>query len=167
MVNSGSQSLQLCVLHGGHSQVCSSCPPRLFFCSRGYRLPAAGLNSPAKTNSMEKKLQVKSKELQETQDKCHKVFVPVSAERWEVMPHEEYHAISVCWFIHTPKNRQKSVHLSIIQWQILIRVVGTFVSPDWNNQQSVFDLETVFYLAGCLPVHPIGCFPVKQIGSNA
>ncbi|XP_029108972.1 citron Rho-interacting kinase isoform X2 [Scleropages formosus] len=34
---------------------------------------AAGLNSPAKTNSMEKKLQIKSKELQETQDKCHKM----------------------------------------------------------------------------------------------
>ncbi|XP_045931296.1 citron Rho-interacting kinase-like [Micropterus dolomieu] len=33
---------------------------------------SAGLNSPAKTNSMEKKLHIKSKELQETQDKCHK-----------------------------------------------------------------------------------------------
>ncbi|MBN3306839.1 CTRO kinase, partial [Amia calva] len=34
---------------------------------------AAGLDSPAKTNSMEKKLHIKSKELQETQDKCHKM----------------------------------------------------------------------------------------------
>ncbi|XP_048875200.1 citron rho-interacting kinase isoform X3 [Brienomyrus brachyistius] len=41
-------------------------------------LPAAGLNSPAKTNSMEKKLQVKSKELQETQDKCHKMEQEIS-----------------------------------------------------------------------------------------
>ncbi|XP_023664142.2 citron rho-interacting kinase isoform X2 [Paramormyrops kingsleyae] len=41
-------------------------------------LPAAGLNSPAKTNSLEKKLQVKSKELQETQDKCHKMEQEIS-----------------------------------------------------------------------------------------
>lgn len=37
------------------------------------RSVGAGLNSPAKTNSMEKKLHLKSKELQDTQDKCHKV----------------------------------------------------------------------------------------------
>ncbi|XP_063171473.1 citron Rho-interacting kinase isoform X3 [Candoia aspera] len=34
---------------------------------------ALGLDSPAKTNSMEKKLLFKSKELQDTQDKCHKM----------------------------------------------------------------------------------------------
>ncbi|KAI1900711.1 hypothetical protein AGOR_G00052710 [Albula goreensis] len=40
---------------------------------------AAGLNSPAKTNSLEKKkLQIKSKELQETQDKCHKMEQEIS-----------------------------------------------------------------------------------------
>ncbi|XP_063067076.1 citron rho-interacting kinase isoform X5 [Engraulis encrasicolus] len=39
---------------------------------------AAGLNSPAKTNSMEKKLHLKSKELQETQDKCHKMEQEIS-----------------------------------------------------------------------------------------
>lgn len=44
--------------------VCSLC---------ALRSVAAGLNSPAKSNSMEKKLQLKSKELQDTQDKCHKV----------------------------------------------------------------------------------------------
>ncbi|XP_075070897.1 citron Rho-interacting kinase [Mixophyes fleayi] len=33
----------------------------------------SGLDSPAKTSSMEKKLFYKSKELQETQDKCHKM----------------------------------------------------------------------------------------------
>lgn len=38
------------------------------------RSVASGLNSPAKTNSMEKKLHIKNKELQETQDKCHKVM---------------------------------------------------------------------------------------------
>lgn len=36
---------------------------------------SAGLNSPAKTNSMEKKLHLKGRELQETQDKCHKVRI--------------------------------------------------------------------------------------------
>ncbi|XP_077459515.1 citron Rho-interacting kinase isoform X2 [Stigmatopora argus] len=39
---------------------------------------SAGLNSPAKTNSMEKKLYLKSKELQETQDKCHKMEQEIS-----------------------------------------------------------------------------------------
>ncbi|XP_022521555.2 citron rho-interacting kinase isoform X2 [Astyanax mexicanus] len=39
---------------------------------------AAGLNSPAKTNSMEKKLHLKSKELQDTQDKCHKMEQEIS-----------------------------------------------------------------------------------------
>ncbi|KAJ8379503.1 hypothetical protein SKAU_G00002810 [Synaphobranchus kaupii] len=39
---------------------------------------AAGLNSPAKTHSLEKKLQIKSKELQETQDKCHKMEQEIS-----------------------------------------------------------------------------------------
>lgn len=34
----------------------------------------SGLDSPAKTSSMEKKLLIKSKELQDSQDKCHKVF---------------------------------------------------------------------------------------------
>ncbi|XP_056122653.1 citron rho-interacting kinase isoform X6 [Rhinichthys klamathensis goyatoka] len=38
----------------------------------------AGLNSPAKTNSMEKKLHIKSKELQDTQDKCHKMEQEIS-----------------------------------------------------------------------------------------
>ncbi|XP_028827220.1 citron Rho-interacting kinase isoform X2 [Denticeps clupeoides] len=38
----------------------------------------AGFNSPAKTNSMEKKLHLKSKELQETQDKCHKMEQEIS-----------------------------------------------------------------------------------------
>ncbi|XP_051749878.1 citron rho-interacting kinase-like isoform X2 [Ctenopharyngodon idella] len=38
----------------------------------------AGLNSPAKTNSMEKKLHLKSKELQDTQDKCHKMEQEIS-----------------------------------------------------------------------------------------
>ncbi|XP_068099744.1 citron Rho-interacting kinase [Hyperolius riggenbachi] len=33
----------------------------------------SGLDSPAKTSSMEKKLIIKSKELQDTQDKCHKM----------------------------------------------------------------------------------------------
>uniref|UniRef100_A0A673LCU6 non-specific serine/threonine protein kinase n=1 Tax=Sinocyclocheilus rhinocerous TaxID=307959 RepID=A0A673LCU6_9TELE len=37
-----------------------------------------GLNSPAKTNSMEKKLHLKSKELQDTQDKCHKMEQEIS-----------------------------------------------------------------------------------------
>lgn len=37
------------------------------------RSVSAGLNSPAKTNSIGKKLHLKSRELQETQDKCHKV----------------------------------------------------------------------------------------------
>lgn len=40
-----------------------------------FRSVSAGLNSPAKANSMEKKLHLKSKELQETQDKCHKVKI--------------------------------------------------------------------------------------------
>uniref|UniRef100_A0A3B3B8F6 Citron Rho-interacting kinase n=1 Tax=Oryzias melastigma TaxID=30732 RepID=A0A3B3B8F6_ORYME len=39
---------------------------------------SAGLNSPAKNNSMEKKLHLKSKELQETQDKCHKMEQEIS-----------------------------------------------------------------------------------------
>uniref|UniRef100_W5M0C9 non-specific serine/threonine protein kinase n=1 Tax=Lepisosteus oculatus TaxID=7918 RepID=W5M0C9_LEPOC len=39
---------------------------------------AAGLDSPAKTNSMEKKLHIKSKELLETQDKCHKMEQEIS-----------------------------------------------------------------------------------------
>ncbi|XP_075870415.1 citron Rho-interacting kinase isoform X9 [Nelusetta ayraudi] len=39
---------------------------------------SAGLNSPAKTNSMEKKLHLKSRELQETQDKCHKMEQEIS-----------------------------------------------------------------------------------------
>uniref|UniRef100_A0A3Q3BMX6 Citron Rho-interacting kinase n=1 Tax=Kryptolebias marmoratus TaxID=37003 RepID=A0A3Q3BMX6_KRYMA len=39
---------------------------------------SAGLNSPAKTNSMEKKLHLKSKDLQETQDKCHKMEQEIS-----------------------------------------------------------------------------------------
>ncbi|XP_026204275.1 citron Rho-interacting kinase isoform X4 [Anabas testudineus] len=39
---------------------------------------SAGLHSPAKTNSMEKKLHLKSKELQETQDKCHKMEQEIS-----------------------------------------------------------------------------------------
>ncbi|XP_034022965.1 LOW QUALITY PROTEIN: citron Rho-interacting kinase [Thalassophryne amazonica] len=39
---------------------------------------SAGLNSPAKTSSMEKKLHLKSKELQETQDKCHKMEQEIS-----------------------------------------------------------------------------------------
>ncbi|XP_053724608.1 citron rho-interacting kinase isoform X2 [Synchiropus splendidus] len=39
---------------------------------------SAGLNSPAKINSMEKKLHLKSKELQETQDKCHKMEQEIS-----------------------------------------------------------------------------------------
>ncbi|XP_019911298.1 citron Rho-interacting kinase isoform X3 [Esox lucius] len=39
---------------------------------------ASGLNSPAKTNSMEKKLNIKSKELVETQDKCHKMEQEIS-----------------------------------------------------------------------------------------
>uniref|UniRef100_A0A3B4Y481 Citron Rho-interacting kinase n=1 Tax=Seriola lalandi dorsalis TaxID=1841481 RepID=A0A3B4Y481_SERLL len=38
----------------------------------------AGLNSPAKANSMEKKLHLKSRELQETQDKCHKMEQEIS-----------------------------------------------------------------------------------------
>ncbi|CAB1353973.1 unnamed protein product [Coregonus sp. 'balchen'] len=38
----------------------------------------SGLNSPAKTSSMEKKLHIKSKELQETQDKCHKMEQEIS-----------------------------------------------------------------------------------------
>uniref|UniRef100_A0A8C9XG63 Citron Rho-interacting kinase n=1 Tax=Sander lucioperca TaxID=283035 RepID=A0A8C9XG63_SANLU len=39
---------------------------------------SAGLNSPAKTNSMEKKLHLKNRELQETQDKCHKMEQEIS-----------------------------------------------------------------------------------------
>uniref|UniRef100_A0A8D3A9A9 Citron Rho-interacting kinase n=1 Tax=Scophthalmus maximus TaxID=52904 RepID=A0A8D3A9A9_SCOMX len=39
---------------------------------------SAGLNSPAKANSIEKKLHLKSKELQETQDKCHKMEQEIS-----------------------------------------------------------------------------------------
>ncbi|KAJ8414747.1 hypothetical protein AAFF_G00022700 [Aldrovandia affinis] len=39
---------------------------------------ASGLNSPAKTNSLEKKLHIKSKELQEAQDKCHKMEQEIS-----------------------------------------------------------------------------------------
>ncbi|KAJ8285784.1 hypothetical protein GJAV_G00030920 [Gymnothorax javanicus] len=39
---------------------------------------ATGLNSPAKTNSLEKKLHIKSKELQEAQDKCHKMEQEIS-----------------------------------------------------------------------------------------
>ncbi|XP_038135972.1 citron Rho-interacting kinase-like isoform X6 [Cyprinodon tularosa] len=42
------------------------------------RSVSAGLNSPAKTNSMEKKLHLKSKELQDTQDKCHKMEQEIS-----------------------------------------------------------------------------------------
>uniref|UniRef100_A0A3Q4MZR3 Citron Rho-interacting kinase n=1 Tax=Neolamprologus brichardi TaxID=32507 RepID=A0A3Q4MZR3_NEOBR len=48
---------------------CKCCCPRSV---------SAGLNSPAKTNSMEKKLHLKSKELQETQDKCHKMEQEIS-----------------------------------------------------------------------------------------
>ncbi|KAL0610577.1 Citron Rho-interacting kinase [Plecturocebus cupreus] len=36
------------------------------------RSVVSGLDSPAKTSSMEKKLLIKSKELQDSQDKCHK-----------------------------------------------------------------------------------------------
>ncbi|XP_068598486.1 citron rho-interacting kinase [Brachionichthys hirsutus] len=39
---------------------------------------SAGLNSPAKTNSIQKKLHLKSRELQETQDKCHKMEQEIS-----------------------------------------------------------------------------------------
>lgn len=39
------------------------------------RSVVSGLDSPAKTSSMEKKLLIKSKELQDSQDKCHKVFI--------------------------------------------------------------------------------------------
>ncbi|MGH0162604.1 UNVERIFIED_CONTAM: hypothetical protein FKN15_043255 [Acipenser sinensis] len=39
---------------------------------------ATGLDSPAKTNSMEKKFHLKSKELQDTQDKCHKMEQEIS-----------------------------------------------------------------------------------------
>uniref|UniRef100_A0AAQ4QDE9 Citron Rho-interacting kinase n=1 Tax=Gasterosteus aculeatus aculeatus TaxID=481459 RepID=A0AAQ4QDE9_GASAC len=41
-------------------------------------LALLGLNSPAKTNSIEKKLHLKSRELQETQDKCHKMEQEIS-----------------------------------------------------------------------------------------
>ncbi|XP_055000872.1 guanine nucleotide exchange factor MSS4 isoform X2 [Sorex araneus] len=37
------------------------------------RSAVSGLDSPAKTSSMEKKLPIKSKELQDSQDKCHKM----------------------------------------------------------------------------------------------
>ncbi|XP_075754245.1 citron Rho-interacting kinase isoform X5 [Pelodiscus sinensis] len=40
----------------------------------------SGLDSPAKISSMEKKLLLKSKELQDTQDKCHKVFIYMEQE---------------------------------------------------------------------------------------
>ena len=39
------------------------------------RSVVSGLDSPAKTSSMEKKLLIKSKELQDSQDKCQKVFI--------------------------------------------------------------------------------------------
>ncbi|XP_055077642.1 citron rho-interacting kinase [Periophthalmus magnuspinnatus] len=39
---------------------------------------SAGLNSPAKTNSMEKKLHLKTRELQDTQDKCYKMEQEIS-----------------------------------------------------------------------------------------
>lgn len=40
-----------------------------------FRSVVSGLDSPAKISSMEKKLLIKSKELQDSQDKCHKVFI--------------------------------------------------------------------------------------------
>lgn len=40
-----------------------------------FRSVVPSLDSPAKISSMEKKLLLKSKELQDTQDKCHKVFI--------------------------------------------------------------------------------------------
>uniref|UniRef100_A0A8C6LTJ2 non-specific serine/threonine protein kinase n=1 Tax=Nothobranchius furzeri TaxID=105023 RepID=A0A8C6LTJ2_NOTFU len=51
--------------------------PFLVGCSL-LRSVSPGLNSPAKTNSMEKKLHLKGKELQETQDKCHKMEQEIS-----------------------------------------------------------------------------------------
>ncbi|XP_072315790.1 citron Rho-interacting kinase-like, partial [Eucyclogobius newberryi] len=39
---------------------------------------SVSVNSPAKNNSMEKKLHLKSRELQETQDKCHKMEQEIS-----------------------------------------------------------------------------------------
>lgn len=39
------------------------------------RSVVSSLDSPAKASSMEKKLLIKSKELQDSQDKCHKVFI--------------------------------------------------------------------------------------------
>lgn len=62
--------------------------PRLHKCRFFYPLPIfiavwlcpfrsvfSSVDSPAKVSSMEKKLLLKSKELQEAQDKCHKVFI--------------------------------------------------------------------------------------------
>nr|XP_004611271.1 unnamed protein product [Sorex araneus] len=48
---------------------------RLQDCELDLLAPSAvsGLDSPAKTSSMEKKLLIKSKELQDSQDKCHKM----------------------------------------------------------------------------------------------
>lgn len=46
-----------------------------------FRSVVSGLDSPAKTSSMEKKLLIKSKELQDSQDKCHKVFISAAGLR--------------------------------------------------------------------------------------
>lgn len=48
-----------------------SCAVWLYF----FRSVFSSVDSPAKVSSMEKKLLLKSKELQDAQDKCHKVFI--------------------------------------------------------------------------------------------
>lgn len=45
----------------------------VWLCS--FRSVFSSVDSPAKVSSMEKKLLLKSKELQDAQDKCHKVFI--------------------------------------------------------------------------------------------
>lgn len=46
-----------------------------------FRSVVSSLDSPAKVSSMEKKLLIKSKELQDSQDKCHKVSISTAGLR--------------------------------------------------------------------------------------
>lgn len=65
--------MTLQVLH--KSDFCTFCPYScaVWLCS--FRSVFSSVDSPAKVSSMEKTLLLKSKELQDAQDKCHKVFI--------------------------------------------------------------------------------------------
>ncbi|XP_051981423.1 citron rho-interacting kinase [Xyrauchen texanus] len=64
--------------HGRNLPFLGWCFSRTLTALAKSELAGTGLNSPAKINSMEKKLHLKSKELQDTQDKCHKMEQEIS-----------------------------------------------------------------------------------------